>query len=220
MTVPVTHIALVDDQAMIRDGFEHILHSQPDLRVSIQASNGQELLDALDTTTVDVILLDLRMPVLDGLGVLRQLARQPKPPPVLVVTTFDRDDLVLDALAAGARGYILKRARAPELLEAVRIIAAGGSTLTPDVTATVLSRLRTVGTGTTVNLDQFQLTRREIEILALIGAGLNNTEISDRLYLSVHTVKTHLTSILTKTHSRDRIHAALLARQAGLHPPN
>lgn len=211
-------LAVVDDQQLVRDGLTMMLDHEPDLRVRLAAANGRELLDALDDGLhVDTVLLDLRMPVLDGIATLHELNRRQHRPAVLVVTTFDRDELVLDALAAGADGYVLKRTSRPDLVDAVRAVAHGKSVLAPDVTRAVLSRVRQQRTATTTTeLPGHGLTPRETDILTLVGHGLNNDEIAGRLHVSVHTVKTHLTSVLAKTQSRDRVQAALLAIRAGL----
>lgn len=194
-----------------------MLTAEADIEVVVEAEHGQQLLDALDTgTRVDVVLLDLRMPVLDGLATLLELRHRPRRPAVLVVTTFDRDALVLDAIAAGADGYTLKRGRRQDLVRAVRTVAAGGSVLAPEVTQAVMSRIRQQPAPTGQDLGEFQLTPRETDVLRLVGRGLNNDEIAAQLVVSVHTVKTHLTSVLAKTRSRDRVQAALLANRAGL----
>ncbi|WP_207792645.1 response regulator [Nocardioides acrostichi] len=211
-------LAVVDDQQLVRDGLTMMLDNEPDMQVRLEASNGRELLDALEAgAPIDAVLLDLRMPVLDGIQTLHELNRQPRRPAVLVVTTFDRDELVLDAIAAGADGYILKRTSRPDLIDAVRTVAQGRSVLAPDITRAVLSRVRQ-HTPTTLSTDirEYRLTPRETDILSLVGHGLNNHEIAVRLTLSTHTVKTHLTSVLAKTGSRDRVQAALLAIRAGL----
>jgi len=210
-------IAVVDDQQLIRDGLAMMLAAERDLVVVCEAANGKEFLDELDSgTAVDVALLDLRMPVIDGIGTLRELAARPRRPAILVVTTFDRDQLVLEAIAYGADGYVLKRGSRQDLLRAVRTVADGGCVLAPEVTRAVLSKVRGQPSVVPIDLDPFRLTRRELDVLQLVGCGMSNHEIAGRLCLSTHTVKTHLTSVLAKTGSRDRTHAALLAIRAGL----
>ncbi|MET8264713.1 response regulator [Micromonospora arida] len=212
-------VAIADDQELVRDGFSLILRSQPDIQVAAEAADGRQLLDAVRRDSrIDVALVDIRMPVLDGLQATRELATIPHAPAVIVVTTFDDDAYVLDAIAAGARGFLLKRSSARDLIAAVRTVAAGEAVLSAEVTGAVLDRVRATGPASRVELAAYQLTAREIDVLALIGAGLNNNEIAERLYLSMSTVKTHVTNVLAKTGSRDRVRAAILAIQAGLAP--
>lgn len=210
-------VAIADDQQLVRDGFSLILGSQPDIEVAAEAADGRQFLDAVrGDGRIDVALVDIRMPVLDGLHATRELATIPHAPAVIVVTTFDDDWYVLDAIAAGARGFLLKRCGAGDLIAAVRTVAAGEAILSAEVTGAVLDRLRTTGPGPRLDLATYQLTARETDVLALIGAGLNNTEIAARLYLSMSTVKSHVTNVLAKTGSRDRVQAAILAIRAGL----
>ena len=218
MSGPV-RVAVVDDQAMVRDGFSMMIAAQPDLEVAASVENGQEFLDVVRRDPrIDVALVDIRMPVLDGLQATRALAAVPHAPAVVVVTTFDDDAYVLDAIAAGARGFLLKRCSGRELVDAVRTVAAGGSILSAEVTGAVLARVRGAGPVDDVDLSGYRLTTRERDVLALVGAGLNNTEISERLHLSMSTVKTHVTNVLAKTSSRDRVQAAILAIRAGITP--
>ncbi|GLZ58438.1 response regulator transcription factor [Micromonospora sp. NBRC 107095] len=212
-------VAIADDQELVRDGFSLILRSQPDIQVAAEAADGRQFLDAVRRDSrIDVALVDIRMPVLDGLQATRELATIPHAPAVIVVTTFDDDAYVLDAIASGARGFLLKRSSARDLIAAVRTVAAGEAVLSAEVTGAVLDRVRATGPVTRVDLSAYQLTARELDVLALIGAGLNNNEIAERLYLSMSTVKTHVTNVLAKTGSRDRVRAAILAIQAGLAP--
>ncbi len=218
MSLPL-RVAVVDDQQMVRDGFSLIIAAQPDMEVAVAADDGQRFLDAVRADPrIDVALVDIRMPVLDGLQATRALDAIPHAPAVVVVTTFDDDAYVLDAIAAGARGFLLKRCSGRELVEAVRTVAAGGSTLSTEVTGAVLDRVRSAGPVSGVDLSGYRLTNRELDVLALVGAGLNNTEISERLHLSMSTVKSHVTNVLAKTASRDRVRAAILAIRAGITP--
>jgi DNA-binding NarL/FixJ family response regulator len=165
-----------------------------------------------------VALVDIRMPVLDGRAATRALAAVPHAPAVIVVTTFDDDAYVLDAIAAGARGFLLKRCSGRALVDAVRTVAAGESILSSEVTEAVLARVRAAGPTVGLDLAPYALTAREVDVLVLIGAGLNNTEIAARLHLSMSTVKSHVSNVLAKTRSRDRVQAAILAVRAGLTP--
>jgi DNA-binding NarL/FixJ family response regulator len=212
-------VAAVDDQQLVRDGFAMMISTQPDMEVAATAEDGREFVDAVRADPrIDVALVDIRMPVLDGLQATRALAGVPHAPAVIVVTTFDDDAYVLDAIAAGARGFLLKRCSGRELVEAVRTVAAGDSILSARVTGAVLDRVRATGPVTPYSLEPHHLTDRERDVLALVGAGLNNTEIAGRLHLSVSTVKTHVTNVLAKTGCRDRVQAAILAIRAGLAP--
>ena len=210
-------VAVVDDQQLVRDGFAMILGAQADVEVVVQAEDGQQFLDAVRADPrVDVALVDIRMPVVDGLTATRALVAVPHAPAVIIVTTFDDDAYVPDAIAAGARGFLLKRCSARELVAAVRSVAAGDSILSHEVTEAVLARVRAAGAASPADLDGYHLTAREADVLALIGHGLNNAEIADRLHLSMSTVKSHVTNVLAKTGSRDRVQAAILAIRAGL----
>ncbi len=216
MTTPL-RVAVVDDQQLVREGFGLILGAQPDLEVVAQLEDGRQLLELVRSDPrVDVALVDIRMPVLDGLAATRALQALPHAPDVIVVTTFDRDDYVIDAIAAGARGFLLKRCSGAELVAAVRAVAAGDSILSPAVTGAVLDRVRRGGAATPADLTAYSLTGREADVLALVGAGLTNAEIAERLHLSMSTVKTHVSNVLDKTGSRDRVQAAILAIRARL----
>ncbi len=213
-------VAVVDDQQLVREGFSLILGAQPDIEVAIQAEDGQQFLDAVRTDPgLDIALVDIRMPVLDGLHATRALAAIPNAPAVIVVTTFDDDEYVIDAIAAGAQGFLLKRCSGHELVQAVRAVVAGDAILAPGVTRAVMSRIRGQTRATPGHLAAYRLTPRETDVLALIGAGLNNAEIATRLYLTQSTVKSHVTNVLAKTHSRDRVRAAILAIRTGLPEP-
>jgi DNA-binding NarL/FixJ family response regulator len=213
----VIRVAVVDDQQLVREGFALILGAQPDIEVVVQAENGQQFLDAVRRGAVlDIALVDIRMPVLDGLQATRELAALPNAPAVIVVTTFDQDAYVIEAIAAGAQGFLLKRCSGQELVTAVRTVAAGDAILSPSVTHAVMARLRGDAQPPSADLTAYRLTARETDVLALVGAGLNNTEIAERLFLSLSTVKSHVTNVLAKTGSRDRVRAAILAIRAGL----
>jgi DNA-binding NarL/FixJ family response regulator len=219
MTTTPIRVAVVDDQQLVREGFAMMVSAQPDMEVAVTAEDGREFVAAVRADPrIDVALVDIRMPGLDGLRATRALAAVPHAPAVIVVTTFDDDAYVLDAIAAGARGFLLKRCSGRELVDAVRTVAAGDSILSARVTGAVLERVRAAGPLDRVDLERHRLTARESDVLALVGAGLNNTEIAASLHLSVSTVKTHVTNVLAKTGSRDRVQAAILAIRAGLTP--
>ena len=210
-------VAVVDDQQLVREGFALILGAQPDIEVAVQAEDGKQFLDAVRRDPgLDIALVDIRMPVLDGIQATRELAALPHAPAVIVVTTFDEDAYVIEAIAAGAQGFLLKRCSGQELVAAVRTVAAGDAILSPSVTHAVMARLRGESAAPSADLAAYRLTSRETDVLALVGAGLNNTEIAARLFLSLSTVKSHVTNVLAKTGSRDRVRAAILAIRAGL----
>ena len=213
----MTSVAIVDDQQLIRDGFAMILRAN-DIDVALQAADGQEFLDKLAVgPRIDVALVDIRMPRLDGLETTRQLMALPAPPAIIIVTTFDDDAYVIEAIAAGARGFLLKRCSGADLVAAVRTVANGDAILSPEVTRTVISRMQADSPAkASTSPASYDLTERETAILGLIGEGLNNAEIAARLFLSESTVKTHVSNVLAKTHSRDRVRAALLANELGL----
>lgn len=225
-------VALVDDQPLVRAGFRMLVDSQPDLRVLVEAGDGQEAVRLLARTPVDVVLMDVRMPVMDGVEATRQVLAADPATRVLVLTTFDLDDYVLAAVAAGASGFLLKDAQPEELLDAVRTVHSGEAVVAASATRRLLSHvaplLRGEGAGSTGDgpvaprgggsqLDG--LTAREREVLVLMARGLSNTEIADRLVVGRSTVKTHVGRVLEKTGSRDRVQAVVLAYRTGLvHP--
>ena len=221
MTVSVL---VVDDQAMIRAGFGALLAAQPDIEVVGEAANGQESVELSHRLRPDVVLMDVRMPVLDGLEATRQLMNPPRGvehrPRVLMLTTFDIDDYVYAALAAGASGFLLKDAPPADLIAAVRIVAAGDALLAPSVTRRLIegfvrSRPPVLRDATRLN----GLTPRETEVLGLVARGRSNTEIAGDLFLAEQTVKTHVSRILDKLSLRDRAQAVVFAYESGLITP-
>jgi DNA-binding NarL/FixJ family response regulator len=216
----VINVAIFDDQDLIREGMAMIVGSAPDIDVVLTGADGQDLVAAVaDRRAIDVALVDIRMPGLDGLEATRRIVGRPGAPAVLILTTFDEDEYVLGAVAAGASGFLLKRTSGDQLIKAVRSVADGDAVLSPSVTRQVLVRMRAgidQGPDPVVVPSLSHLTERETAVLRCIGDGLNNAEIAVALFLSESTVETHVGHVLAKTHSRDRVRAALLAVRTGL----
>ena len=211
-------LLLVDDQALFREGLHTLLSLHEDLEVVGEAGNGLEALAAADALHPDVVLMDLRMPVLDGVAATRRLLAAHPTTRVIVVTTFDDDELVFDGLRAGAIGYLLKDVSSERLVEAIRAAARGESFLQPSIAAKVLaefSRLERAAPPPPPALVE-PLSDRELEILRLLAAGDSNKEIAAALFITEGTVKNHVTNILGKLDARDRTQAALRARELGL----
>ncbi len=213
-------VVVADDQGMVRSGFSVLLNAQPDIDVVGEAVNGREAIAHAADLRPDVILMDVRMPVLDGLQATREITRMPDAPKVLVLTTFDLDDYVYEALRSGASGFLLKDASARELADAVRLVAAGDALLAPGVTRRLIAEFARMGAPRTPGRAQLDgLTERESEVLALVARGLSNAEIAERLVVAEQTVKTHVSRILMKLGLRDRTQAVVLAYETGLvHP--
>ena len=210
-------VVVADDQGMVRSGFSVLLNAQPDINVVGEAVNGREAIAHAADLRPDVILMDVRMPVLDGLQATREITRMPDPAKVLVLTTFDLDDYVYEALRSGASGFLLKDASARELADAVRLVAAGDALLAPGVTRRLIAEFARMGAPRTPGRAQLDgLTERESEVLALVARGLSNAEIANRLVVAEQTVKTHVSRILMKLGLRDRTQAVVLAYETGL----
>jgi DNA-binding NarL/FixJ family response regulator len=213
-------VVIADDQGMVRSGFTTLLNSEPDIEVIGEAVNGQEAITRAIQLRPDVILMDVRMPVMDGLQATRQITAMDGAPRVLVLTTFDLDDYVYQALRWGASGFLLKDASARELAEAVRIVAAGDALLSPGVTRRLIAEFARQGAPRGPSRKTLQdLTERETEVLALVARGLSNAEIAGRLVVAEQTVKTHVSRILMKLGLRDRTQAVVLAYETGLVQP-
>jgi DNA-binding NarL/FixJ family response regulator len=214
---------IADDQAMVREGFAAVLTAQPGLQVVGQAADGADAVRQAQHLHPDVVLMDVRMPVMDGLAATRQILRAaagPQRPRVLMLTTFDLDDYVYQALRAGASGFLLKDATAAELVHAVRVVAAGDALLAPSVTRRLIAdfaRQPRVNPPPPSTLGA--LTQRESEVLRLIARGLSNTEISNTLVIAEQTTKTYVGRILAKLDLRDRAQAVVLAYETGLITP-
>jgi DNA-binding NarL/FixJ family response regulator len=212
-------VLLVDDQALFREGLETLLSVHEDIRVVGQASNGQEALQVATKVQPDVVLMDVRMPILDGVRATRLLKKALPQCRVIVLTTFDDDEYIFDALRTGAVGYLLKDVASAQLVEAIRAAARGESILEPSVAAKVIAEFSRVSRLVPpAQMEQLvdPLSERELEILGLIARGASNKEIADQLFIAEGTVKNHVTNILGKLGVRDRTQAALKARELGL----
>ena len=215
-------VVVADDQELVRSGFSMILEAQPDIEVVAEAGYGAEAVAAVRRHTPDVLLLDIRMPVMDGLEAARRVCAQSSCK-VVMLTTFDLDEYVYDALYAGASGFLLKDVRRDDLVHAVRVVADGDSLLAPTITRRLVAdivrrRREEAATGTTPDrLDV--LTAREVETLRMLARGLSNAEIATTLFVSEHTVKTHVSNVLSKLGLRDRVQAVICAYETGLVTP-
>lgn len=211
-------VLVADDQAMVRSGLRLILEGEDDIVVVAEAANGEEAVRLARRESPDVILMDVRMPVMDGLEATSRITHDLPEARVIVLTTFDLDDYVYGALRSGASGFLLKDAGGDQLVEAVRVVASGDALIAPSVTKRLISEF--VGrpkTSQPKGLDT--LTERELEVLRLIAKGLSNLEISELLFVSETTVKTHVSHILTKLNLRDRVQAVVTAYESGMATP-
>jgi len=216
-----TRVMIVDDQGMVRAGFAAYLGAQDDIEVVGEAADGAEAVRRVGELRPDVVLMDVRMPVLDGISATREIlastAEGAGAPKVLVLTTFDLDDHVYEALRAGASGFLLKDASAVELAEAVRVVAAGDAVISPSVTRRLIAEFARLGGPRAPSRTRLEhLTTRETEVLALVAQGLSNTEIADHLVIAEETVKTHVGRMLSKLALRDRAQAIVFAYETGL----
>ncbi|GAA5153875.1 response regulator transcription factor [Microbacterium pseudoresistens] len=214
-------VLIADDQAMVRAGFAALLDAQEGIRVVGQASDGAQAVSLAARLEPDVVLMDVRMPEVDGIEATRRILGSGFPaarvPRILMLTTFDLDDYVYDALQAGASGFLLKDALPEELVQAVRVIAAGDALLSPSVTRRMITQFAAQKPRASRAAGRLRdLTEREREVLVLIGRGLSNAEIAATLFIAEQTVKTHVGKVLAKVGARDRIHAVILAYDSGL----
>lgn len=222
MNTDSLRVLIVDDQALVRAGFAMILGAEPGIEVVGEAANGLEAIAAARRLTPDVVLMDIRMPEMDGITATRRLCEgtgHDRPcPKVIILTTFDLDDYVYDAIRAGASGFLLKDTPPDELADAVRVVASGDALLSPSITRKLLEQFtKTAMPRTLPTIDQ--LTEREEEVLRHVARGLSNSEIADALFVSETTVKTHVSHILTKLELRDRVQAVVAAYESGLIVP-
>ncbi|HPZ48512.1 MAG TPA: response regulator transcription factor [Propionibacteriaceae bacterium] len=211
-------VVLVDDQSLVRSGFRMLIEAEDDMRVVGEASDGSQAIQLVQSTPCDVVLMDVRMPVLDGVEATRRIIASRAECRVLVLTTFDTDEFVYAALRAGASGFLLKDARPAELLSAIRSIAAGDAVVAPSATRRLLDQVsHTLPTGPTRQDSRLDLlTDREREVLIEVAAGATNAEICASLYMAEGTVKTHVGRLLAKLHARDRVQLVLIAYETGL----
>jgi DNA-binding NarL/FixJ family response regulator len=216
-------VLLVDDQPLLRTGFRMILEAEPDIAVVGEAGEGEQALEAVRALQPDVVLMDVRMPRMDGVEATRRImgGERTGQVRVLVLTTFDLDEYVVEGLRAGASGFLLKDAPADDLIHAIRVVAAGDAIVAPSVTRRLLdrfaARLPSAHSATPAALEQ--LTDREREVLTLVARGMSNSEIAAELFVSETTVKTHVGHVLTKLSLRDRVQAAVFAYETGLVRP-
>ncbi len=221
MSEPV-HVVLVDDQQLLRAGLRVLLEIEPGIQVAGEAANGAEALSLYESLQPDVMLMDVRMPVMDGVEATRRLRARWPDARVIILTTFDDDEYVFEALRAGALGYLLKDVSIEELVDAIRKVMAGGVLIEPSVAAKVVAELTRLSSGALQPMQRpagdlvEPLSEREREILALLAEGLTNREIAARLYLAEGTVRNYVTAILDKIGARDRTQAALRAKELGL----
>lgn len=213
-------VGVVDDQALVRTGFSMIVDSEPDMEVACEASNGREAIELCRRHRPDVVLMDIRMPELDGIEATRTICADPENRTrVLILTTFDLDEYVYEAIRAGASGFLLKDTPPDDLIDAIRVLAAGDALLAPSITRRLIEEFVT-GTGAyTAAPGLDDLTERETEVLRLMARGCSNHEIAERLFLGETTVKTHVSRVLMKLGVRDRVQAVITAYESGLVRP-
>jgi DNA-binding NarL/FixJ family response regulator len=215
----VIRVVIADDQALVRTGFRVIVDAESDLEVVGEAGDGRETVEVVQGRRPDVVLMDIRMPNLDGIEATRHLMTLDRPPRVLMLTTFDLDEYVYEALRAGASGFLLKDAGADELLHAVRVIAAGDALLSPSITRRLIADYAHRPQPSEKPATLGELTPRELEVLRLVARGHSNAEIARQLVLGEATVKTHVARIFQKLELHDRAQAVVLAYESGLVTP-
>jgi DNA-binding NarL/FixJ family response regulator len=214
-------ILLVDDQVMVRKGFRLLLEAEEDMHIIGEAENGADAISQISGTNPDVVLMDIQMPVMDGLEATRQIVDS-KPeisPRVLILTTFEKDEYIFEALRSGASGFLLKNAPPEDLIDAIRIVASGNALLAPSVTRRIISEFAKISFPEKYKSKLEQLTVREVEVLQLVVKGNTNAEIANALFISEATVKTHISNIFTKLDLRDRVQAVVFGYESGLVQP-
>jgi DNA-binding NarL/FixJ family response regulator len=209
-------ILLVDDDDLMRAGLRMIIEQTDDLVVSAEAANGREAVDQARSRPVDIVLMDVRMPELDGIEATRQITALTDPPKVVMLTTFELDSYVFSGLRAGASGFLLKRTPPEQLLDGIRTVAGGDSLLSPSVTRRLIEEFARRPAARPANPKMAELTEREREVLVAMARGWSNQEIADQLFIADNTVKTHVKRIFTKLDARDRVQAVVMAYEAGL----
>jgi DNA-binding NarL/FixJ family response regulator len=212
-------VLIADDQALIRGGFRMILDAQDDIEVVGEAIDGRDAVELFRRVTPEVVVMDVRMPSMDGIEATRRLTAADPPARVLILTMFDLDEYVFEALRAGASGFLLKDRPPEELVEAVRVVASGEALLSPSVTRRLIEEFAKRRDAPTPPRELDELTDREREVLVLMGQGLSNSEIAESLFVAETTVKTHVGHVLQKLRLRDRVQAVVLAYESGLVQP-
>lgn len=208
-------VVIADDDDLVRAGLRLILDEATDIKVTAEAANGQEAVEMARRVRPDIVLMDIKMPVLSGIDATRSITNNSNGPRVVILTTFERDQYIFEALKAGASGFLLKRSTPEQLIEGVRTVAAGDALLSPSVTRRLIE---SYADNSTEHVDHRieQLTKREREVLIHMAAGLSNEQLADELFISDNTVKTHIKRILTKLNARDRAQAVVIAYETGL----
>jgi len=212
-------VILADDERLVRSGLRMIIEAEPDLSIVAEAADGSEAIDAARRVPADVVLMDVRMPNIDGLTATRRIVETAPRPRVIVLTTFDLDEYVFEALRAGASGYLLKDAPERELIAAIHVASDGGSILAAPLTRRLIERFAAIPDPGVLRPELERLTPRETEVLQLIARGLSNAEIAAELVVTEHTAKTHVAHILDKLGLRDRVQAVILAYESGVIRP-